>query len=203
MNTYKFTVSWRPEHKKGQDEKTIVRILMREMVHRTLAIIFNPTNSATSPIPPDINNINNDFPTAPASYDDFFDQMINRENTNQRTFMEVTMSNNEKELQRKLSNYLYHNKIYMNSPFIDDNTLEQVGFIENRHSRLVYRPTLEMKIRNGLKEVMQGELLTPQQVAQLKHLSSPIRVECHRGTVEVGPNQNQIVCEGIVLKTAK
>jgi hypothetical protein len=91
----------------------------------------------------------------------------------------------------------------MNSPFIDGNTLEQVGFIENGHSRLVYRPALEMKIRQGLKAVMEGELLTPQQVAQLKHLSSPIRVESHRGTVRAGSNQNQIVCEGIVLKTAK
>jgi hypothetical protein len=80
----------------------------------------------------------------------------------------------------------------MNSPFIDDNTLEQVGFIENGHSRLVYRPNLEMKIRNGLKEVMEGEMLTPQQTAQLKHLSSPIRVECHRGTVRAGSTQQQV-----------
>jgi hypothetical protein len=91
----------------------------------------------------------------------------------------------------------------MNSPFIDDNTLEQVGFIENGHSRLVYRPNLEMKIRNGLKEVMEGGMLTPQQVAQLKHLSSPIRVECHRGTVRAGSTQQQVICEGIVLKPAK
>jgi hypothetical protein len=76
--------------------------------------------------------------------------------------------------------------------------------IENGHSsRLVYRPTIEMKIRQGLKEVLEGESLTPQQVAQLNHLSNPIRVECHRGTVRAGPNQNQIVCEGIVLKTVK
>jgi hypothetical protein len=54
-----------------------------------------------------------------------------------------------------------------------------------------------------LKEVMKGNMLTPQQVAQLKHLSSPIRVECHQGTVRAGPNQQQVVCEGIVLKTAK
>jgi hypothetical protein len=72
----------------------------------------------------------------------------------------------------------------MNSPFIDDNTLEHIGFIENGHSRLVYRPNLEMKIRQGLKEVMEGDLLTSQQTAQLKHLSSPIRVECHRGAVK-------------------
>jgi hypothetical protein len=117
--------------------------------------------------------------------------------------MKVTMPHDEKVLQKKLSNYLFHNKIYMNSPFIDDNNLEQVGFIENGHSRLVYRPALEMKIRQGLKAVMEGELLTPQQVAQLKHLSSPIRVECHRGTIRAGSNQNQIVCEEIVLKTAK
>jgi hypothetical protein len=180
---------------------------MREMVHRTPTIVFHPTNSATSPVPRDINNINNDFPKTPASYDDFFDQMRNRDNTNQRTFMKVTMPHDEEELQKKLINYLFHNhnKIYMNSPFIDDNTLEQVGFIENKHSRLVYRPALEMKIRKGLKAIMEGELLTPQQVAQLKHLSFPIRVECHRGTVQAGSNQNQnqIVCEGIVLKTEK
>ena len=203
MNTYSFTVSWRPEQKKGQDGKIIIRMLMREMAHRTPSIIFHPSNSSTSPVPRDINNINNDFPKTPASYDDFFDQMINRDNTNQRTFMKVSMPHNEKELQRKLSNYLFHNKIYMNSPYIDDNTLEQVGFIENGHSRLLYRPTLETKIRNGLKEVMKGEMLTPQQVAQLKHLSSPIRVECHRGTIKAGSHQNQVVCEGIVLKTAK
>jgi hypothetical protein len=203
MHTYDFTVSWRPEQKKGQDGKIIIRMLMREMAHRTPSIIFHPTNSSTSPVPRDINNINNDFPKTPASYDDFFDQMINRDNTNQRTFMKVTMPHNEKELQKKLSNYLFHNKIYMNSPFIDDNTLEQVGFIENGHSRLLFRPTLEKTIRNGLKEVMEGEELTPQQAAQLKHLSSPIRVECYRGTIRAGSNQNQIVCEGIVLKTAK
>jgi hypothetical protein len=50
---------------------------------------------------------------------------------------------------------------------------------------------------------MEGELLTPQQTAQLKHLSSPIRVECHRGTVRAGPKHQQVICEGMVLKTAK
>jgi len=203
METYSFTISWRPDQKAGQDGKIIIRMLMREMAHRTPSIIFHPTNSASSPVPRDINNINNDFPKTPASFDDFFDQMRNREHTNQRTFMKVTMPHDEKELQRKLNNYLFHNKLYMNSPFIDDNTLEQVGFIENGHSRLVYRPNLEIKIKNGLKEVMEGDQLTPQQIAQLKHLSSTIRVECQRGTVRAGPIQNQVVCEGIVLKTAK
>jgi hypothetical protein len=203
MATYAFTISWRPDQKVGQDGKIIIKMLMREMAHRTPSIVFHPTNSATSPVPKDINNINNDFPTTPASFDDFFDVMRNRENTNQRTFMKVTMPHDEKELQKKLSNYLFYNKLYMNSPFIDDNTLEHVGFIENGHSRMVYRPNLERKIREGLNEVMKGDALTPQQTAQLKHLSSPIRVECHRGTVRAGPNHQQVVCEGIVLKTAK
>jgi hypothetical protein len=203
METYTFTISWRPEQKAGQDGKIIIKMLMREMNHRTPQIVFHPTNSASSPVPRDINNINNDFPSTSASYDDFFDQMRNRDNTNQRTFMKVTMPHDEKELQRKLHNYLFHNKLYMNSPFIDDNTLEQVGFIENGHSRLVYRPILEKKIRKGLQEVMEGDMLTPQQIAQLKHLSSSIRVECHRGTVRAGTNQQQVVCEGIVLKTTK
>jgi hypothetical protein len=44
---------------------------------------------------------------------------------------------------------------------------------------------------------------TPQQTTQLKHLLSPIGVECHRGTVRAGPIQQEVVCEGIVLKTAK
>jgi hypothetical protein len=203
MATYAFTISWRPDQKVGQDGKVIIRMLMREMAHRTPQIIFHPTNAASSPVPRDINNINNDFPTTAASYDDFFDQTRNRENTNQRTFMKVTMPHDEKELQRKLNNYLFHNKLYMSSPFIDDNTLEQVGFIENGHGRLVYRPKLDLEIRKGLQEVMEGELLTPQQIAQLKHFSSPIRVECHRGTVRAGPKHQQVVCEGIVLKTAK
>jgi hypothetical protein len=68
---------------------------------------------------------------------------------------------------------------------------------------VVYRPNLERTIRKGLQEAMKGDMLTPQQIAQLKHLSSPIRVECHRGTVRAGPNQQQVVCEGVVLKTAK
>jgi hypothetical protein len=50
---------------------------------------------------------------------------------------------------------------------------------------------------------MEGDQLTPQQIAQLKHLSSPIRVECQRGTIRGGPSHQQIVCEGIVLKTTK
>ena len=179
MNTYSFTVSWRPDQKKGQDGKVIIRMLMREMVCRTPSITFHPTNASTSPVPRDINNINNDFPKTPANYDNFFDQMINRDNTNQRTYMKVTMPHDEKELQRKLSNYLRHNKLYMNSPYIDDNTLEQIGFIENGHSRLVYRPTLEKKIKDGLKEVMNGDQLTPQQGAQIKELSHPIRVTLH------------------------
>jgi hypothetical protein len=83
MNTYTFTISWRPDQKAGQDDKIIIRILIREMAHRTPSIIFHPTNSALSPVLQDINNINNDFPKTPASFDDFFDQMRNRENTNQ------------------------------------------------------------------------------------------------------------------------
>ena len=203
MNTYTFTIAWRPDQKQGQDGKVIIKMLMREIVNKVPQITFHPTNSASSPVPKDINNINNDFPATPASYDDFFDQTRNRDGTNQRTFMKVTMPHDEKELQRKLQNYLKHNKLYMNSPFIDDNTLEQVGFIENGHSRLVYRPNIELKIREGLKVVMEGTLLTPQQTAQLKHLSSHIRVECHRGTVRAGPYNQQVVCEGIVLKTVK
>jgi predicted DNA-binding ribbon-helix-helix protein len=50
---------------------------------------------------------------------------------------------------------------------------------------------------------MEENMLTPQQVAQLKNLSSPIRVECHRGTVRAGSHKNQIVCKGIVMKTSK
>jgi hypothetical protein len=150
MATYTFTISWRPEQKAGQDGKIIIKMLMREMNHRTPQIVFHPMNSASSPVPRDIYNINNDFPTTSASYDDFFDQMQKRDSTNQRMFMKVTMPYDEKELQRKLHNYLFHNKLYMNSPFIDDNTLEQVGFSVNGHSRLVYRPILELKIRKGL-----------------------------------------------------
>jgi hypothetical protein len=35
MATYTFTISWRPYTKVGQDGKIIIRMLMREMVHRT------------------------------------------------------------------------------------------------------------------------------------------------------------------------
>ncbi|OEU23094.1 hypothetical protein FRACYDRAFT_233260 [Fragilariopsis cylindrus CCMP1102] len=203
METYTFTIAWRPENKAGKDGKIIIKNAMREMQHREPTIIFHPTNSATSPVPRDIININNDFPKTPATYDDFFDQNRNRDNTNQQTFMKVSMPHNEKELQNKLHNYLYHNQLYMNSPFINDNTLEQVGFVEKGHSRLVYRPTMEKKISNGIKEIMNSNKLTPQQVAQIKNLSSNIRVECHRGTVRGGEYNNQSVCEGIVLKTTK
>ncbi|OEU19894.1 hypothetical protein FRACYDRAFT_235957 [Fragilariopsis cylindrus CCMP1102] len=203
METYTFTIAWRPENKAGKDGKIIIKNAMREMQHREPTIIFHPTNSATSPVPRDIININNDFPKTPATYDDFFDQNRNRDNTNQQTFMKVSMPHNEKELQNKLHNYLYHNQLYMNSPFINDNTLEQVGFVEKGHSRLVYRPTMEKKISNGIKEIMNSNKLTPQQVAQIKNLSSNIRVECHRGTVRGGEYNNQAVCEGIVLKTTK
>jgi hypothetical protein len=58
MATYAFTISWRPDQKVGQDGKVIIRILMREMAHRTPQIIFHPTNVASSPVPRDINNIN-------------------------------------------------------------------------------------------------------------------------------------------------
>jgi hypothetical protein len=58
MSTYTFTISWRPEHKVGQDGKIIIRMSMREMVHQTPQIIFHSKNSASSPVPRDINNIN-------------------------------------------------------------------------------------------------------------------------------------------------
>jgi hypothetical protein len=60
-----------------------------------------------------------------------------------------------------------------------------------------------MKIRKGLQEIMEGDKLTPQQIAQLKHLSTSIRVKCHIGTVRAGLIQQQVVCEGIVQETAK
>jgi hypothetical protein len=107
MATYAFTISWRPEHKVGQDERIIIRMLMREMAQKTPQITCHPTNSASSPVPRDINNINNDFPTTSASYDDFFDQMRNRDNTNQRTLMKVTMPHDKKELQRKSCYNIY------------------------------------------------------------------------------------------------
>jgi hypothetical protein len=67
MATYTFTISWRPEQKAGQDGIIIIKMLMREMNHRTPQIVFHPTNSVSSPVPRDINNINNDFPTTSAS----------------------------------------------------------------------------------------------------------------------------------------
>jgi hypothetical protein len=66
--------------------------------------------------------------------------------------MKATMSHNEIELQQRRFNYLRHSKIYLNSPFIDDITLEMVGFIENGHSRLIYRPNIELKIKKGIEE---------------------------------------------------
>jgi hypothetical protein len=71
LGTYASTVSWRPDQKTGKDGKITIKNLMREMAHRTPSIVFHPTNSATSPVPRDINNINNDFPKTPASFDDF------------------------------------------------------------------------------------------------------------------------------------
>jgi hypothetical protein len=58
LGTYAFTVSWRPDQKTGKDGKIIKKNLMREMAHRTPSIVFHPTNSATSQVPRDINNIN-------------------------------------------------------------------------------------------------------------------------------------------------
>ncbi|OEU06122.1 hypothetical protein FRACYDRAFT_256355 [Fragilariopsis cylindrus CCMP1102] len=160
MATYTFTIAWRPENKAGKDGKIIIKNVMREMQHREPTIIFHPTNSATSPVPRDIRNINNDFPKTPATFDDFFDQNRNRDNTNQQTFMKVSMPHNEKELQNKIHNYLYHNQLYMNSPFINDNTLEHVGFVEKGHSRLVFKPAMEKKIQNGIKDIMKWSVCT-------------------------------------------
>jgi hypothetical protein len=56
MDTYAFTVSWRPEQKPGKDGKIIIKNLMWEMAHQTPSIIFHPTNTATSPVPRDINS---------------------------------------------------------------------------------------------------------------------------------------------------
>jgi hypothetical protein len=88
--------------------------------------------------------------------------------------MKATMSHNEKELQQRMFNYLRQHKIYLNSPFIDDNALEMVGFIENGHSRLLYRPNIESKIKKGIEEVINGKTLSPTQKAQLRNLSNPI-----------------------------
>jgi hypothetical protein len=99
IDTYSFTISWRPDQKAGQNGKIIIRMLMREMAHRTTSIIFHPKNSASSPVPRHIHNINNNFPKTPGSSDNFFDQMRNLEHTNQRTLMKVTtMPHDEKEL---------------------------------------------------------------------------------------------------------
>jgi hypothetical protein len=39
MATYAFTISWRPEHKVGQDGKIIIKMLMREMAHIIFIVI--------------------------------------------------------------------------------------------------------------------------------------------------------------------
>jgi hypothetical protein len=173
------------------------------VLNKSPGTIFHPTNRNTSPTPRDIHNVNLDFPNTPEEFDDFFDQTTNRNRSNYRIYMKATMSHNEKELQQRMFNYLRYNRIYLNSPFIDDNTLEMVGFIENGHSRLLYRPIIEMKIKKGLKEVIEGKILSPTQKAQLKNLSNPIRVVCYSGTFQAGANDNPVICDGIILKSAK
>ena len=203
MEVYTFTIAWQPKKKTGKDGKTIIRMLMRAIQNKAPGTIFHPTNSSTSPVPRDILSINGDFPNSPAEFDDFFDQSRNKDNTNYSVYMKATMPHDEKTLKKKMNNYLYHEQLYMNSPFIDDSTLEQVGFIENGHSRLIWRPEIQEKIKNGIKEIIEGGDLTPQQTAQLKNLSNPVRIECFNGTFKAGPHQNPIVCEGVILKSAK
>ena len=203
MEIYTFTIAWQPKKKAGKDGKTIVRMLLRAIQNKAPGTIFHPTNSSTSPVPRDILSINGDFPNSPAEFDDFFDQSRNKDNTNYSIYMKATMPHDEKTLKKKLSNYLYHEQLYMNSPFIDDSTLEQVGFIENGHSRLVWRPDIQEKIKNGIKEIIEVGDLSPQQRAQLKNLSNPVRIECFNGTFKAGSHQNPVTCEGVILKSAK
>jgi hypothetical protein len=148
MDTFTFTIGWNPKDYRGKDGKAVLRSLLRAILHKSPGTIFHPTNRNTAPTPRDINSVNINFPNTPEEFDDFFDQTKNRNRSNYRIYMKATMSHNEKESQQRMFNYLRHNKIYLNSPFIDDNTLEMVGFIENGHSRLLYRPNIESKINS-------------------------------------------------------
>ena len=78
-----------------------------------------------------------------------------------------------------------------------------VGFVENGHSRLLYRPSIELKIKKGIEEVVKGNTLSPTQKAQLRNLSNPIRVVCYSGTFQAGANTNPGICDGLILKSAK
>ena len=203
MDTFTFTIGWNPKDYRGRDGKAVLRSLFRPILHKSPGTIFHPTNRNTSPTPRDIHTVNSDFPNTPEEFDDFFDQTTNRNRSNYRIYMKATMSHNEKELQQRMFNYLRHNKIYLNSPFIDDTTLEMVGFIENGHSRLIYRPDIELKIKKGIEEVINGKMLSPTQKAQLRNLSNPIRVVCYSGTFQAGSNTNPVICDGLLLKSAK
>jgi hypothetical protein len=204
MEVYTFTIAWQPKKKAGKDGKEIIGMLMRAIQNKAPGTIFHPTNSSTSsPVPRNIHSINGDFPNLPAEFDDFFDQSRNKDNTNYSVYMKATMPHDEKILKEKMNNYLYHEQIYMNSPFIDDSTLEQVGFIENGHSRLIWRPEMQEKIKIGIKDIIVEDELSPQQRAQLDNLSNPVIVECFNGKFHAGSNQNPIICEGVILKAAK
>ena len=203
MDTFTFTIGWNPKDYRGRDGKAVLRSLLRAIVHKSPGTVFHPTNRNTAPTPRDIHSVNNDFPNTPEEFDDFFDQNTNRNRSNYRIYMKATMSHNEKELQQRMFNYLRYNKIYLNSPFIDDNTLEMVGFVENGHSRLLYRPGIELKIKKGIEEVVKGNTLSPTQKAQLRNLSNPIRVVCYSGTFHAGANTNPVICDGLILKSAK
>ena len=203
MDTFTFTIGWNPKDYRGRDGKAVLRSLLRAILHKSPGTIFHPTNRNTAPTPRDIHSVNSDFPNTPEEFDDFFDQTTNRNRSNYRIYMKATMSHNEKELQQRMFNYLRHNKIYLNSPFIDDTTLEMVGFIENGHSRLIYRPNIEIKIKKGIEEVINGKTLSPTQKAQLRNLSNPIRVVCYSGTFQAGSNANPVICDGLLLKSAK
>ena len=203
MDTFTFTIGWNPKDYRGRDGKAVLRSLLRAILHKSPGTIFHPTNRNTAPTPRDIHSVNSDFPNTPEEFDDFFDQTTNRNRSNYRIYMKATMSHNEKELQQRMFNYLRHNKIYLNSPFIDDTTLEMVGFIENGHSRLIYRPNIELKIKKGIEAVINGKTLSPTQKAQLRNLSNPIRVVCYSGTFQAGSNTNPVICDGLLLKSAK
>jgi hypothetical protein len=147
MDTFTFTIGWNPKDYRGRDGKAVLRSLLRAILHKSPGgTKFHPTNRNIVPTPRDIHSVNIDFPNTPEEFDDFFDQTTNRNRSNYRIYMKAAMSHNEKELQQRMFNYLRHSKIYLNSPFIYGTRLEMAGFIENGHSRLLYRPNIKMKI---------------------------------------------------------
>jgi hypothetical protein len=78
-----------------------------------------------------------------------------------------------------------------------------IGYINYGHDKMVWRPDCELKINNRTQALVQSGSISEALRLKIKELKKEIHIRVPAGTFRGGSKNDPVMCEELVLRTAK